>query len=81
MLDEAWVGVLVVPVSWVSQGGLEHVCLMPSPVAFVGNPCDSQGGLEQMGEVTPPDALSDLEELCTVPVRLEPMLERAVVCV
>lgn len=48
----AVVAVLVVPVSWVSQGGLEQTCLTPPapavvavfvvPVSWV-----SQGGLEQ----------------------------------
>lgn len=58
MVEEAWVGVFVVPVSWVSQGGLEHtLCtavVCPAPmlddacvgVLVVPVSCVSQGGLE-----------------------------------
>lgn len=54
MLEEAMVAVLVVPVSCISQGGLEHTLLLPPMVAVatvavlvVPVSCVSQGGLEQ----------------------------------
>ena len=54
MLDDATVAVFVVPVSCVSQGGLEHTRLVPPMVAVatvavlvVPVSCVSQGGLEQ----------------------------------
>lgn len=54
MPAEETVAVLVVPVSWVSQGGLEHVLSSPPMVAVatvavlvVPVSCVSQGGLEQ----------------------------------
>lgn len=54
MLAEATVAVLVVPVSCVSQGGLEHaptlspmVAVATVAVLVVPVSCISQGGLEQ----------------------------------
>lgn len=49
------VAVCVVPVSWVSQGGLEHTCWrVPAfevvAVLVVPVSCVSQGGLEQVEE-------------------------------
>lgn len=60
MFEDAVVAVLVVPVSWVSQGGFEHTC--PAPIAaeevvavlVVPVSWVSQGGLEQT-KVTVPE--------------------------
>lgn len=74
MLDEAVVAVLVVPVSCVSQGGLEHtwpapigaeevVAVLVVPVSWV-----SQGGLEQTKVTVPepsPDAPASEEVGCS----------------
>lgn len=71
---EAVVAVLVVPVSWVSQGGLEHTCAAPMvadevvavlvvPVSWV-----SQGGFEHTSVTVPepsPDALASVEVGCS----------------
>lgn len=55
MLQLAVVAVLVVPVSWVSEGGLVHTCCTPPMLAeavvavlVVPVTCVSQGGLEQI---------------------------------
>lgn len=72
MFEDAVVAVLVVPVSWVSQGGLEHTCppiaaedvvaVLVVPVSWV-----SHGGLEQT-RVTVPEpspAAASVEEGCS----------------
>ena len=79
MLQEAVVAVFVVPVSWVSQGGLEHtLCTDPVPVV-VSLPPMLDVAVEEV-LVVPVSWVSHggLEHtLCTVPVCPVPILEEA----